>query len=99
LSWDDIQREVPFDVVGLYAAACAMGAGLKFTGGALWLARGFVGIMPDFLTQGAGLPLGVSIMTSPSATAADSWTLVSRYGPSRELLQKRFNASKADLPG
>jgi len=30
--------------------------------------------------------------SSPSATAGDAWTLVSRYGPSRELLQKEFNA-------
>ena len=38
-------------------------------------------------------------VSPPSATAGDAWTLVSRYGPSRELLQKRFNASRADLPG
>jgi len=37
--------------------------------------------------------------SSPSATAGDAWTLVSRNGPSRELLQKRFNACRADLPG
>ena len=37
--------------------------------------------------------------SSPSATAGDAWTLVSRYGPSRELLQKMLNACKADLPG
>ncbi len=81
LSWDDIQREVPFDVVGLYAAACAMGAGLKFTGGALWLARGFVGIMPDFLTQGAGLPLGVSIMTGTLTNLMSDGATVSALGP------------------
>ncbi|MBC2703440.1 MAG: hypothetical protein HGJ91_02755 [Desulfobacula sp.] len=38
-------------------------------------------------------------VSSPSATAGDAWTLVSRYGPSRELLQKMLNACKADLPG
>jgi hypothetical protein len=38
-------------------------------------------------------------VSSPSATAGDAWTLVSRCGPGRELLQKRFNACKADLPG
>jgi len=38
-------------------------------------------------------------VSSPSATAGDAWTLVSRYGPSRDLLQKRFYACKADLPG
>jgi len=38
-------------------------------------------------------------VSSPSATAGDAWTLVSRFGPGRELLQKRFNACRADLPG
>ncbi|MCD6273451.1 MAG: anion permease, partial [Deltaproteobacteria bacterium] len=36
VEWEDLQQGVAFDVVGLYAAACAMGVGLKFTGGALW---------------------------------------------------------------
>jgi hypothetical protein len=35
----------------------------------------------------------------PSAAAGYAWTLVSRYGPSRDLLQKMLNACKADLPG
>ncbi|WP_054690204.1 SLC13 family permease [Desulfosarcina cetonica] len=34
ITWKDVQDGVAFDVVGLYAAACAMGAALKFTGGA-----------------------------------------------------------------
>jgi hypothetical protein len=38
-------------------------------------------------------------VSSPSTTAGDAWTLVSRYGPSRELLQNEFNACKSDLPG
>jgi len=29
--------------------------------------------------------------SSPSATAGDAWALVSRYGPCRELLQKRYS--------
>jgi hypothetical protein len=37
--------------------------------------------------------------SSPSATAGDAWTLVTRYGQSRDLLQKLPNACKADLPG
>ena len=81
LVWEDIQSEVPFDVVGLYAAACAMGAGLKFTGGALWLAQIFVGIMPDFLTQGAGLPVGVAIMTGTLTNLMSDGATVSALGP------------------
>jgi len=63
VSWDDIQAGVAFDVVGLYAAACAMGVGLKFTGGALWLASTFVNLLPDFMTKGEGLIIGVSLLT------------------------------------
>ena len=51
LRWDDIQNGVAFDVVGLYAAACAMGVALKFTGGALWLASSFVNVLPGFRHQ------------------------------------------------
>jgi len=43
--------------------------------------------------------LPIVCVSPPSATAGDAWTLVSRFGPGRELLQKRFIASKADLPG
>jgi hypothetical protein len=38
-------------------------------------------------------------VSPPSATAGNAWTLVSRYGPSRDLLQKMLNACGADLPG
>jgi len=38
-------------------------------------------------------------VSPPSATAGDAWTLVTRYGPGRDLLQKMLNACKADLPG
>ena len=51
LQWEDIQSGVAFDVVGLYAAACAMGVALKFTGGALWLAQTFVNLLPEVLTK------------------------------------------------
>ncbi|MCD4721893.1 MAG: hypothetical protein K8S13_18840, partial [Desulfobacula sp.] len=37
--------------------------------------------------------------SSPSATAGNALALVSRYGPSRDLLQKKFRACKTDIPG
>jgi sodium-dependent dicarboxylate transporter 2/3/5 len=81
LSWEDIQKDVAFDVVGLYAAACAMGAGLKFTGGALWLAQSFVHILPDFLTQGSGLPVGVAALTGILTNLMSDGATVSALGP------------------
>jgi hypothetical protein len=45
------------------------------------------------------LVLPVVRISSPSTAAGDAWTLITRYGPSRDLLQKLLNACKADLPG
>lgn len=81
LTWDAVQKEVAFDVVGLYAAACAMGAGLKFTGGALWLAQSFVDLMPGFLSEGTGLPVGVSLLTSILTNFMSDGATVSALGP------------------
>jgi len=81
LNWDDIQNGVAFDVVGLYAAACAMGVALKFTGGALWLASTFVGLLPDFLTRGDGLVIGVSLLTGTMTNFMSDGATVAALGP------------------
>jgi len=81
VQWDDIQQGVAFDVVGLYAAACAMGIGLKFTGGALWLANTFVGLLPDVLTRGDGLVIGVSLLTGTMTNFMSDGATVAALGP------------------
>jgi len=81
VNWDDIQSGVAFDVVGLYAAACAMGVGLKFTGGALWLAQSFVGFLPDFLTRGDGLVIGISLLTGTMTNFMSDGATVAALGP------------------
>jgi len=81
VTWDDIQSGVAFDVVGLYAAACAMGVGLKFTGGALWLANTFVSTLPDILTRGDGLVLGVSLLTGTMTNFMSDGATVAALGP------------------
>ncbi|MDH4204650.1 MAG: SLC13 family permease [Desulfobacteraceae bacterium] len=81
IDWDDIQTGVAFDVVGLYAAACAMGVGLKFTGGALWLAQTFVGFLPDFMTRGNGLVMGVSLLTGTMTNFMSDGATVAALGP------------------
>jgi len=45
------------------------------------------------------LMLPVVRISSPSTAAGDAWTLITRYGPCRDLLQKLLNACRADLPG
>jgi len=81
LNWEDIQNGVAFDVVGLYAAACAMGVALKFTGGALWLASSFVSFLPEFLTKGDGLVIGVSLLTGTMTNFMSDGATVAALGP------------------
>jgi len=81
ITWEDVQDGVAFDVVGLYAAACAMGVGLKFTGGALWLANAFVSVLPDFLTKGDGLLVGVSLLTGIMTNFMSDGATVAALGP------------------
>lgn len=79
--WEDIQGGVAFDVVGLYAAACAMGVALKLTGGALWLANSFVAFLPDFLSKGDNLAIGVSLLTGTLTNFMSDGATVAALGP------------------
>jgi len=81
ISWDDIQEGVALDVVGLYAAACAMGVGLKFTGGALWLANTFVALLPESISHGDGLVIGVSLLTGAMTNFMSDGATVAALGP------------------
>jgi sodium-dependent dicarboxylate transporter 2/3/5 len=81
LTWDDIQEGVAFDVVGLYAAACAMGVALKFTGGAVWMAQIFVDALPDFLAKGDNLVIGVSLATGLMTNFMSDGATVASLGP------------------
>jgi solute carrier family 13 (sodium-dependent dicarboxylate transporter), member 2/3/5 len=81
LTWDDIQEGVAFDVVGLYAAACAMGVALKFTGGAVWMAQVFVNALPDFLVKGDNLLIGVSLATGLMTNFMSDGATVASLGP------------------
>jgi sodium-dependent dicarboxylate transporter 2/3/5 len=81
LTWEDIQEGVAFDVVGLYAAACAMGVALKFTGAAVWMAQVFVDALPDFLAKGDNLAIGVSLATGIMTNFMSDGATVASLGP------------------
>jgi len=81
ITWTDVQEGVSFDVVGLYAAACAMGVGLKFTGGALWMAQSFVAYLPDALTKGDNLAIGVSLLSGTITNFMSDGATVAALGP------------------
>ncbi len=81
VTWDDIQSGVAFDVVGLYASACAIGVALKFTGGALWMAHAFVDTLPDIMTKGDNLCIGVSLLTGTMTNFMSDGATVAALGP------------------
>ena len=81
VSWDDIQKGVAFDVVGLYGAASAIAVGLAFTGGGLWLATQATDMLPGYFSEGNGLIMGVSIMTGTLTNFMSDGATVGTLGP------------------
>jgi solute carrier family 13 (sodium-dependent dicarboxylate transporter), member 2/3/5 len=81
LTWEDVHEGVAFDVVGLYAAASAIGVGLKVSGGGLWLASAFVDFLPGFLSNGEGLLMGVSLLTGTMTNFMRDGATVAVLGP------------------
>jgi len=80
MTWKDISQ-VSWDVVALYASACAMGKGLASTGAALWLASSFVGILPEFLKSGEGLCIASSFFVGVLTNFMSDGATVSAVGP------------------
>ncbi|MCK4389353.1 MAG: anion permease [Desulfobacterales bacterium] len=81
MTWDDIQARVRFDVVGLYAGACAMGVALKYTGAGVWLANQFVGILPGYFSKGMGIVLSSSLITTIMTNFMSDGAAVGALGP------------------
>jgi sodium-dependent dicarboxylate transporter 2/3/5 len=80
LRWKDINN-IHWDVVALYAAASAMGYGLASTGAALWLAGGFVSVLPEFLKSGLGLCVSTSFITGILTNFMSDGATVAAVGP------------------
>jgi sodium-dependent dicarboxylate transporter 2/3/5 len=80
LRWRDVAT-IPWDVVALYASAAAMGKGLAVTGGALFMADGFVSILPEFMRSGEGLAMAASIFTGVVTNFMSDGAAVSAIGP------------------
>lgn len=80
LRWRDITR-IHWEVVALYASACAMGTGLAATGAALWMADSFVSILPDFLKTGEGLCIASSLFSGFITNFMSDGATVATIGP------------------
>ncbi|MBW2646159.1 MAG: anion permease, partial [Deltaproteobacteria bacterium] len=81
MTWEDVQERVRFDVVGLYAAACAMGVALKYTGAGVWLAQNFVAILPEYFHTGMGIVLASSLITTIVTNFMSDGAAVGALGP------------------
>ena len=80
LRWKDVAG-IHWEVVALYASACAMGKGLATTGAALYLADAFIGILPDFMSSGTGLAMATSLFTGIATNFMSDGATVSAIGP------------------
>jgi len=80
LAWRDMQN-IHWEVVLLYAGASAIGKGLATTGGALYMANGFVSLLPDFMTTGAGLAVASSLFTGLVTNFMSDGATVAAIGP------------------
>lgn len=78
--WRDMAG-IPWDVVALYASACALGKGLADTGAALYLADSFISILPDILRTGEGLAIATSLFTGVMTQFMSDGATVSAIGP------------------
>ena len=80
LRWRDVTT-IHWEVVALYASASALGKGLAVTGAALYLADGFLQILPDFLQSGSGLAIAASVFTGVATNFMSDGATVSAIGP------------------
>jgi sodium-dependent dicarboxylate transporter 2/3/5 len=89
MKWNEITK-IHWDVVFLYAGASALGKGLAVTGGALYLARGFVSLVPESLRDGTAfdglvgdmvLPMAVSLLTGVVTNIMTDGATVAAVGP------------------
>ncbi len=80
LRWKDV-ASIHWEVVALYASATALGKGLAVTGAALYIADGFIGVLPDFMSSGEGLAVAVSLFTGITTNFMSDGATVSAIGP------------------
>ncbi|MFH1742023.1 MAG: SLC13 family permease [bacterium] len=80
LRWRDISK-LQWEVVALYASACALGKGLAATGAALYMADRFVSLLPEFAHSGEWLAVATSLFTGITTNFMSDGATVSAIGP------------------
>jgi sodium-dependent dicarboxylate transporter 2/3/5 len=80
LKWRDV-ASIQWEVVALYASACALGKGLAMSGAALYMADTFVSVLPEALRQGEGLAIATSLFTGVTTNFMSDGATVAAIGP------------------
>ncbi|MFC1906910.1 SLC13 family permease [Chloroflexota bacterium] len=81
VSWDELNRNVAWGVIWMYASAVSLGFVLHTTGTALWLATSAFEALPEFMKQGEGLLISVSILTTVVTNFMSDGAAVAVIGP------------------
>ncbi|MBU2535080.1 MAG: anion permease, partial [Chloroflexi bacterium] len=81
VSWEDLNKDVAWGVIWMYASAVSMGYVLHITGTALWLATTAFDLLPPFLKVGDGLLVSISILTTIVTNFMSDGAAVAVIGP------------------
>ncbi len=81
VSWDELNKNVAWGVIWMYASAVSLGWVLHTTGTALWLATSAFDLLPSFMKLGEGLLISVSILTTVVTNFMSDGAAVAVIGP------------------
>jgi sodium-dependent dicarboxylate transporter 2/3/5 len=81
VKWDDINTNVSWGIVWMYAAAVGLGKVILETGTGIWLATTAFNALPDFMRMKEGLLVSVSILTTITTNFMNDGAAVAVIGP------------------
>ena len=79
IRWRDI-NQISWDIVALYASACALAQGLATTGASAWMASSALELLPDCF-RGEGFWLAASLLSGIMTNFIHDGAVVSTVGP------------------
>ena len=81
VKWPDVNNQVSWGIVWMYAAAVAMGSLILDSGAGLWLATRAFDLLPAVMLRDEGLLITVSILTSTVTNLMNDGAAVAIMGP------------------
>jgi sodium-dependent dicarboxylate transporter 2/3/5 len=81
ISWDELNNNVSWGVVWMYAAAVGLGKVILETGTGIWLATTAFHSLPDFMVYKEGLLMSISVLTTVVTNFMNDGAAVAVIGP------------------